>query len=220
MRSRSLSPTLLASSLAVVASGLLVAVGVPGTLGSASAVSLPSVSRISPVSAPAGTSIPIVIHGHGFSTTAGSTAVTFGGDPALSVTCPSPSKCTAVTPNLAVGSVAVGVTVDGTALNSVNLTVDAYAAPTVRLLPNAKGHIIFNVNHVTDHYPAQGAPGFVALTVDNTTSSDQTLTGTAIGSGSLDVPADTSQTISMVAGGGPYIATTTDVPADSLTIKA
>jgi hypothetical protein len=214
MRVRFLSSSLVAGALC--ASGLFL---VPAAVGTASATPRPpSVIRISPISAPAGTSIPIVIHGHGFDTTAGQTTVSFGGTPAVSTSCTSPSKCVAVTPNLSVGLVDVVVTTDGTALNPETLTVTAYSAPVVRIVTTAKGHTAFSQGHLTDGYPAVGGPGFDAFTISNTTASDQTLSGPLVPT--TTITAGTSQTFSVASGNGPYIYFTSETPTAALTVKA
>ena len=215
MRVRIVTKSVLSAALVAGAAGFLVVA--PVGVGIASATLVPSVSKIAPVSAPAGTSIPIVIHGHRFDTTPGMTTVTFGGTPAVSVSCPSPSKCTAVTPNLGVGVVSVVVTTDGVPLNPENLSVTAYAAPVVRMLPNAKGHTIFSVTRLMDSYPAQGAPGFDAVTITNTTAGDQALTGPLVPT--TLIPAGTSQTFALAVNGGPYVFFSSTTPTAALTVK-
>ena len=175
-------------------------------------------TKIAPVSAPAGTSIPIVIHGHRFDTAPGMTTVTFDGTSALSVSCPSPSKCTAVTPNPGVGVVSVIVTTDGEPLNPEALSVTAYAAPAVRMLLNAKGHTIFSVTRLMDSYPAQGAPGSDAVTITNTTAGGQTLTGPLVPT--TLIPAGSSQTFALANNGGPYVFFSSTTPTAALTVKA
>ncbi len=215
MRVRSVTTCVLSAALVTGAAGFLVLA--PVGAGVASATPSPSVTKIAPVSAPAGSSIPIVIHGHQFDTAPGTTTVTFDGTPAVSVSCPAPSKCTAVTPNLAVGPVSVVVTTDGVPLNPETLTVTAYAAPVVRMLLNARGHTIFSVSRLMDSYPAQGAPGFDAVTVTNTTAGDQTLTGPLVPT--TLIPAGTSQTFALTIGGGPYVFFSSTTPTAALTVK-
>jgi len=215
MRVRFLTKSVLTAALVTGAAGFLVMA--PVAVGTATAKPLPSVTRIAPISAPAGSSIPIVIHGHGFDTTAGMTTVAFDGTPAVSVSCTAPSKCTAVTPNLTVGAVSVVVTTDGVALNPETLTVTAYAAPVVRMLLNAKGHTIYGVYHLMDAYPAQGAPGYDSVTIQNTTAADQTLTGPLVPT--TLIPAGSSQTFSLLKTGGPYVFFSSTTPTASLTVK-
>src|SRR5665213_1971024 len=215
MRVRLVTKSVLSAALVTGATGFLVMA--PVGVGAASAMPPPTVSRIAPVSAPAGSSVPIVIRGHRFDTTAGMTTVTFNGTPAVSVSCPAPGKCTAVTPDLPVGNVSVIVTTDGVPLNPENLTVTAYAAPVVRMLLNARGHTIFSVSRITDSYPAQGAPGFAAVTITNTTAGDQTLTGPLVPT--TLIPAGTSQTFALANNGGPYVFFGSTSPTPALTVQ-
>jgi hypothetical protein len=175
------------------------------------------VSRIAPVSAPAGTSIALTIHGHHFDTTIGATTVAFDGTPAVSVDCTSPSVCSVVTPNLAVGPVSVVVTTDGVPLNPETLTVVPYSAPLVRIVDNAMGKAEFSVHSLSDAYPAQGAPGFDAVTIQNTTAVSQTVTSATESPVTL-APGD-SNTYALTADLGPYIFFTSGVPTAALTVK-
>ena len=202
----------------VPAAGALALAGVAVASGPAGASGSPSVTRISPISVPAGTSIPIKIHGHGFDTAVGAASVSFGGTPAVSVSCSSPSSCVAVSPNLTVGSVQVVLTSNGTALNGETLTVNAYDPPLVRLVSNAKGRTVFSVGGLSDNYPATGAEGYDAVTIENTTDASQTFTSTP--TGDVTLAAGDSDTVALAADDGPYVFyTTSDSHTSTLTVK-
>ena len=212
-------PRLLVASIAAIGLGGTAMVLASGTASASSGP--PMVSRIAPVSAPAGTSVSIAIHGHHFDTTAGGTTVTFGGVAALSVSCPTPNLCRAVTPNLPAGPASVVVTVDGVgALGTPTLTVNAYSAPVVRMLTNHKGDVVYSQSHVVDRYPATGGPGYDALTIQNTTSIDETLTEEANSEvvGTVTVDAGDSATVSLLADEGPYFFATSTSPVKYLNV--
>jgi hypothetical protein len=198
---------------------MLAAAGWSFAAGPAGAVNPPGVTRISPISEPAGTSVSFTIHGHGFDTAAGATTVSFGGTPAVSVYCGSPTTCTAVSPNLAVGPVDVVVTTDGTVLSPEVLTVTPWSPfPVIRLLPAARSKVIFSMGSVDVDYPALGGPGYDALTVRNTTGTTQTITNATVGSVTID-PGD-SVTLALAAAPGPYVFLTSDTPTAATTIWA
>ncbi len=181
------------------------------------ATPVPSVVRIAPITAPAGTSIAMTVYGHHFDTTIGATAVTFDGIDAVSVDCVSPSTCKVVTPNLPPGTVSVVVTTDGTPLNPETLTVTSYVAPLVRIVDDAKGVAVFSQHTLADSYPAQGLPGNDAVTIQNTTGVVQTITNTT--TGPVALPPGGSETFSLAATLGPYIFFTTGTPTSALTVK-
>ena len=212
--SRSVRLAALAASAALAAAALVTSVG--ATEASATP-SPPTVSRISPITAPAGTSIALKVHGHRFDTTIGATTVAFDGTPAVSVDCVSPSVCNVITPNLDAGTVSVVVTTDGMALNPETLTVVPYAPPLVRLVTNAKGNTVFSTHSLPDGYPAQGAPGYDAFALENTTAASETVTNSTTGPITLD-PGD-STTVSLAADAGPYVFFTSGMPTSALTVK-
>ncbi len=211
--SRFVRPILLTASGALAVGAVVAAAATPAAAGTV----IPSVSRIAPITVPDGASIAMTVHGHHFDTTIGATTVAFGGVPAVSVDCVSPSTCKVVTPDLSVGTVDVVVTTDGTALNPETLTVVPYAAPLVRIVDNAKGVAKFSVGGLTDSYPAQGVNGFDAVTIENTTTDVQTVTNTAVGDVTLAPGA--SNTYALQADLGPYIFFTSGIPTASLTVK-
>jgi hypothetical protein len=203
--------------VATAALGLGSALSVVGASSASAAPPIPSVSRIAPISVPAGTSIAMVVHGHHLDTTIGATTVAFGGVPAVSVDCVSPSLCKVVTPDLGVGTVSVVVSTDGAPLNPETLTVVPYAAPVVRLFTNARGNPSFSVHALADGYPATGATGFDAVTIQNTTATSQTVTNTVVGD--VTLAAGASTTYSLQADLGPYIFFTSGTPTSALTVK-
>jgi uncharacterized protein (TIGR03437 family) len=215
-----LSTTRSARLAALAASAALAAAALVTTIGATEASATPApptVTRIAPITAPEGTSIAMKIHGHRFDTTIGATTVAFDGTAAVSVDCISPSVCNVVTPNLSAGTVSVVVTTDGVALNPETLTVVPYAAPVVRLVTSAKGHTEFSVHHLSDGYPAQGAPGSDAFVLENSTADSQTVTNSTTGPITL-APGD-STTVALVADLGPYVFFTSGSPTSALTVK-
>ncbi len=204
---------------ALVAAGAMGVVALTSTVASsvpAAASNPPVVTRISPISGPADTSIPVVIHGHGFDTAAGAVTVSFGSTPAVSVSCPSPSSCTVVTPNLPEGVTSVTLVTNGTTLNSEPFTVNAYSPPLVRLVLSAKGHVEFSSRRVTDKYPAQGAPGNDYILIENQTAVSQSLTTNLLGPATIAAGAE--EGFSMPADNGPYIFFTSGTPTSALTV--
>ena len=190
---------------------------VVGAAAASAAAPIPSVTRIAPISVPAGTSIALVVHAHHLDTAIGATTVAFDGVPAVSVDCVSPSLCKVVTPDLGTGTVSVVVSTDGVPLNPETLTVVPYAAPVVRLFTNARGNADFSVHALTDAYPATGATGFDAVTIQNTTATTQTVTNTVVGD--VTLAAGTSATYALQADLGPYIFFTSGTPTSTLTVK-
>jgi hypothetical protein len=215
-------------SVRVTVATVLIAGSVMGVLGlvalsSSVATSVPAsatnparVTRVSPLSAPADTSITVTIHGHGLDTTAGATKVSFGSTPAVSVDCLSPSVCTAVTPNLPVGSYDVNVVTKGDTVNPVAFAVVAYDPPLVRLVLNARGVVEFSVGHVLDRYPAQGASGNDYVVIENQTAVPQSLTTNLLGPATIASGAQ--EGFSMPADNGPYIFFTTGKSNKALTV--
>jgi uncharacterized protein (TIGR03437 family) len=210
--------SLLIASLAVSAAlGTSALVGFIGPTGPAAATSAPTVKRVSPIGGPADTSIPVAIHGRGFDTTVGATTVSFGGTPAVSVDCTSPSLCRAISPNLSAGTVDVTVTTDGMTLNPETFTIAPYSPPLVRLVLNARGTVEFSMGMLMDKYPAQGTQGNDYVVIENTTAVAQNLTTNSLGSASI-APGD-SEGFVMAADDGPYIFFTSGSPAKTLTVK-
>ena len=206
--------------VAMAASAVLVSGVVATTLSvipAQAATPVPSVVRIAPITAPAGTSIALTVHGHHFDTTIGATTVAFDGVEAVSVDCVSPSTCKVVTPNLTPGTVNVVVTTDGTPLNAETLTVTSYEAPLVRIVDDAKGVAVFSQHSLADAYPAQGSPGNDAFTVQNATGVAQTITNSTTGPVSL--PPGGSETFALAADLGPYVFFTAGTPTSALTVK-
>jgi hypothetical protein len=198
--------------------GSLALAGIVGPSSTAGASAPPSVTRIAPITGPAGTSIPLSIHGHGFDTTVGATTVSFSGTPAVSVDCASPSLCKVVTPNLVAGTVSVTVTTDGTPLNSETFTVTSYSAPLVRIVLNAKRNAVFSVHQLVDSYPAPGGLGNDAVVIENRTAVSRTVTNSSVGS-MTTAPGD-SYSFTLLADDGPYVFFTTGSPTSALTVKA
>ncbi len=196
--------------------GVVALTSTVATSGAAAATSPPMVTRVSPISGPAETSIPVTIHGRGFDTTAGAVTVSFGSTPAVSVYCKSPSSCTAVTPNLPVGPYSVNVVTDGDTLNPVTFTVDTYNPPLVRLVETYRGVVEFSSSHLSDKYPAQGAPGNDYVVIENQTPVSQSLTTNLLGPATIASGAE--EGFSMPADNGPYIFFTTGTPVKALTV--
>ncbi|MCL6104086.1 MAG: S53 family peptidase, partial [Actinobacteria bacterium] len=95
--------------------------------------SAPTLTSISPTSGPKAGGTTVTLTGTGFSTTTGSTTVDFGpGNAATSVTCPSATSCSAVSPS-GTGTVSVTVTTLGGTSAGVNYTYTTTSsnAPTL-----------------------------------------------------------------------------------------
>ena len=203
--------------VSVAAVGTLGLTVLTGPIGSAAASSPPVLKRVSPISGPTETSIAVKIHGKGFGTVPGATTVSFGGTPAVSVNCTSPTLCTAVTPNLPIGPATVSVTTGGTTLNTQPFTVTTYAPPIVRLVLNAKDNVEFSLSQLVDKYPAQGGPGNDYVVIENTTSVPQSLTTNNLGPATIASGA--SEGFTMAADNGPYIYFTSHTPTKTLTVN-
>ena len=210
-------PRTLVAFTSIVAAGVVGFTVLGGPLGSAAATSPPVLTRVSPISGPAETSIAVKLHGRGFDTIAGATTVSFGGSPAVSVYCKSPTVCTAVTPNLPAGPASVSVTTGGTTLNPQPFTVTSYTPPVVRLVLNARGNTEFSVSQLVDKYPSQGGPGSDYVVIANTTPVSQTLTTNTLGPATIASGA--SEGFSMAADHGPYIFFTSHTPTKTLTVN-
>jgi hypothetical protein len=74
---------------------------------------LPTVTGISPASGPVAGGTSVTVTGTGFAVGTGTTIVKFGGSKSTSVTCPSTTSCTAISPKHLAGTVYVLVTVNG-----------------------------------------------------------------------------------------------------------
>jgi len=89
----------------------------------------PVVTALSPASGPTSGGTPVTITGAGFSTTAGSTTVGFGSNPASAVSCSSSTTCVATAPGAAAGTVDVIVTTLGLASAAGTPDQFSYVAP-------------------------------------------------------------------------------------------
>jgi hypothetical protein len=148
-----------------------------GPLASASAKPITQIKRITPTSAPEFSSIPVTIHGSNFSTTPGGTTVLFGTEPALSVTCASTQKCTAMAPELIAGPVEVKATSNGeTSTAAIVFTYETYAPPLVKIIDEA-GHPVFTRHKLIDSYAGIFDPGNVYLQIENSFPGTVTITG-------------------------------------------
>jgi uncharacterized protein (TIGR03437 family) len=148
-----------------------------GPLASASAKPITQIKRIMPASGPELSSIPVTIHGSNFSTAPGGTTVSFGGEPALSVTCASTQKCTAMTPELIAGPVEVKATSNGeTSTAAIIFTYETYAPPVVKITNDAS-HPVFSQHKLIDRYAGIFDPGNVYLDIENTFPGPVTITG-------------------------------------------
>ncbi len=149
-----------------------------GPIGSASA-STPEtqVKKISPVSGPEYSSIPVKIIGKNFNTAAGETMVSFGGVAALSVSCESSKVCIAMTPELPAGPAEVTVTSNGmTSSTPVTFTYETYSPPLVKIIPK-KLAPVFSKTKLLDRYAGIFDPGNIYLQIENTLVAPATVNG-------------------------------------------
>jgi len=156
---------------------LPVSLGALMLAGSASAAGL-TLTKISPSSAPEGTSIPVKIKGTGFDTTPGATTVSIGGEAAKEVVCATSKKCTAMTPeHFGTGAEEVTVTVGAaTTVEPVSFTYETYSPPVVSIVAKHSG-VRFSKKALTDKYPGIFDPGNVYLQIHNTTAVTQSFEG-------------------------------------------
>jgi hypothetical protein len=171
----------LATLVATIPLGTLALIG-----PAAAAASATQVTSVSPASGPELTSVPVKIRGSGFSTVPGATTVSFGGAPALLVTCKSHRVCTAWTPEAGTsGPVTVTATVGAsTSTNPVMFTFTELAFPLVNIV-TSNGTTIFDKRKLIDETPTPfGGPTMsngIALEIVNTTTSTQTVISNVIG---------------------------------------
>jgi hypothetical protein len=145
---------------------------------SAAYAAAPTITSLSPSTGPIFSSIPVKIHGSGFSTEAGGTTVTFGSEASTSVTCTSTKLCTAETPagfGLS-GPVSVTATVGGITSNAATYTAEGYSPPVVKIITRPEGPIFGQAREVVDTYPGIFASGNVYLNIENTTEGIVTIT--------------------------------------------
>jgi uncharacterized protein (TIGR03437 family) len=160
------------------------ALGVCGPLASASAKPITQIGRIAPASGPELSSIPVTIHGSNFSTAPGGTTVSFGGEPATSVTCATTKKCTVMTPELVAGPVEVTATSNGMVSTApITFTYETYAPPLVKIADQTS-RPVFSQRKLIDRYAGIFDPGNVYLQIENTFPGSVTITGPT---GYLDV---------------------------------
>src|SRR5271155_3637403 len=117
-----LQPRLLSMAAVAAALGALVL----ASSSSAAPVTL-RLTSITPASAPEFTSVPVTLHGIGFSTTPGATVVSFGGTDAEDVNCTSTKSCTAMAPELPAGPVEVTVSIGASTSNAKPFTYETYS---------------------------------------------------------------------------------------------
>ncbi len=149
-----------------------------GPIGSASAsTQVTQIKKISPVSGPEFSSIPVKIKGSNFNTTPGETTVSFDGEPALSVSCESSKRCTAMTPELPAGPVEVTVTSNGmTSSTPATFTYETYSPPLVKII-STKLAPVFSKTKLRDRYAGIFDPGNIYLQIENTLVAPVTLNG-------------------------------------------
>ncbi len=168
---------LVSSRLLVIAAALPAAIGVGSIAEAASAAPVTQIKSIYPSSGPEFSSIPVTVHGTNFNTAPGGTTVSFGGEPATSVTCSSPHICTAMTPMLTEGAVPVTVTsYSETSTNTVTFTYQKYAPPVVTITTK-NASPVFSKSKLKDRYPGIFTPGNVYLQILNSSSATVMLTG-------------------------------------------
>jgi uncharacterized protein (TIGR03437 family) len=148
-----------------------------GPIATASAKPATQIASIEPASGPELSSIPVTIHGSNFSTEPGGTTVSFGGEPATSVSCANSKRCTVMTPELFEGPVEVTATSNGmTSTATITFTYEAYAPPLVKITDDA-GKPVFAQRKLLDRYAGIFDPGNVYLNIENTFPGPVTITG-------------------------------------------
>lgn len=163
--------------MTMAATAACLALGTCGGVPTASAKPATQITSIMPASGPELSSIPVTIHGSNFSTEPGGTTVSFGGEPALSVTCASSKRCTAMTPELFEGPVEVTATSNGmTSTAPITFTYETYAPPVVKITDDM-GEPVFAQHKLLDRYPGIFDPGNVYLNIENTFPGSVTITG-------------------------------------------
>ncbi|MCL4448765.1 MAG: IPT/TIG domain-containing protein [Actinobacteria bacterium] len=163
-------------------------------------IPVPTLTFISPTSGTASGGTTVTLTGTGFSTVSGGTTVDFGtGNPAISVTCPSTTSCTAVSPfGFVGGTVSVTVTTLGGTSNGVSYTY--IPAPTLTSISPTSG-------------PASGATT-VTLTGTNFST---TTSGTTVSFGSTaatSVSCSTTSSCSAVSPSGTGTVSVTVTTSD------
>lgn len=156
------------------------AIGPSGLIGSASAASQPTqIKTINPTSGPEYSSIAVKITGKNFNVAPGETTVSFGPEPAMSVSCASSTACTAMTPDdLPEGPVEVNVTSNGmTSVTPVTFTYETYSPPSDPIILASNGTADFTKKKFVDSYPGIFDPGNIYLQIPNTTGETVTLHG-------------------------------------------
>jgi len=186
-------------------------------LASSASAATVTLTRVSPASAPEFTSVLVKIRGSGFDTAPGSTTVSFGGTAATGVTCESSSRCTAMSPELGVGSVEVTATVEGVSSTGGPLfTYGTYSPPTDEIVPGDAG-FKFSKASLTDRYPAIFTPGNIYLNIYNATDETQGINGPT---GPVSLPAGDTEGYNLpVRESSPYLFQLYKYPHKKLTLK-
>lgn len=159
------------NGLQTAACVLCASIGLFGVVGSASASPTAQIKKITPTSGPELSSIPVKITGSNFNTAPGETMVSFGSEPAISVSCTSSTVCTAMTPELPEGAVDVSVTSNGvTSTATVTFDYETYSPPTDPVISGgALGFPVFTKANLTDRYAGIFDPGNIYLQIPNDT---------------------------------------------------
>ncbi len=163
----------------LIASGVASAgFAVWGPTGLASAATpVTQIKKIVPASGPELSSIPVEVKGSNFNTAPGATTVSFGGEPALSVSCESTKVCTAMTPELIAGPVEVTATSNGmTSTTPITFTYETYSPPLVKIIPKPSAPV-FSKTKLLDRYAGIFDPGNVYLQIENTLFDAATVKG-------------------------------------------